>query len=347
MIKCFKYSPDGLIFCGIAEDYDSFNFERSYANIGNWQCVINAYSEGAQWLLNADIISVGDGIAGLITSKTIVQNDICTISGVELKGIANKRIVYPPNGSAYLHYREAPEIIMANLLTTQITNSADERKIEGTVLRDDIISNKITYDGRFQNVADEIIALAEAYNIGWYADVQNGAIVWHIYHGKDRTAGQNTNSRYFIEGDGQLERVYHSANAALVAGQGEGTDRAIAYVNDDAANWNRTELYVDARDIADSTLLPQRGTEKLAEYGTDSTLTIEPHSEGYRSSYDLGDIGTYIPAQLDLRLTKCEEVYENGAFSLNFEYGYDAHTLSQRLNRMEKNNSSLFAKEVK
>ena len=34
MIKCFKYAPNGLIFVGIIEDYDSFSFERSYSGIG-------------------------------------------------------------------------------------------------------------------------------------------------------------------------------------------------------------------------------------------------------------------------------------------------------------------------
>ena len=351
-IKCFEYAPDGLIFVGIAEDYDSFSFERSYSGVGQFQIVISPYSMGAKYLLNADIIAVDAGVAGLITNKTEIKNETYTISGTELKGIASKRIVYPPAGQAYLHYREAPETVVKNILTTQITSASDSRKIAGTVADDGIVSDKITYDGRFENVAEDITAIAETYGIGWYADVQGKDIVWHIYHGKDRTAGQSANNRFLIDAEnagGQIERLYHNSNCALVAGQGEGVNRSIVYVNDSVAGWNRNELYVDARDIDDNSLLPQRGTEKLAEYGTDTTLLVEPSNfllNTYRSGYDLGDIGTYVPLNFAVRLTKITEVYENNAFSLTYDFGYDAHTLSQRLNRMAKNTTTLFAKEA-
>ena len=138
-IKCFKYAPDGLIFVGIAEDYDSFSFERSYSGLGQFQIVISPYSSGAKYLVNADIIAVEAGVAGLITNKTEIKNETYTISGVELKGIASKRIVYPPAGQAYLHYREAPETIIKSILTTQITSAAASRKIAGTVADDGIV----------------------------------------------------------------------------------------------------------------------------------------------------------------------------------------------------------------
>ena len=351
-IKCFKYAPDGLIFVGIAEDYDSFSFERSYSGVGQFQIVISPYSSGAKYLLNADIISADNGVAGLITNKTEIKNETYTISGTELKGIASKRIVYPPVGQAYLHYRDNPENIIANLLKTQITEVSALRKITGQVQQDSILSDKIAYDGRFGNVAEDISAIAETYGIGWYADVQGNSIVWHIYHGINRTAIQSANNRFLIDAEnagGEIERLYHNSNCALVAGQGEGVNRAIVYVNDSVAGWNRNELYVDARDIDNNSLLPQRGTEKLAEYGTDTTLLVEPYNfllDTYRSGYDLGDIGTYVPLNLAVRLTKITEVYENNAFSLTYDFGYDAHTLSRRLNRMEKNTTTLFSKEA-
>ena len=352
-IKCFSFSQDGLIFKGIVEDYTSFSFERSYTGVGQWQLVISPYSNGVSYLANADIISMGNGIAGIITNKALIKDESYTFTGTELKGIANKRIVYPPDGAAYLHYRDYPENVIASLLTTQITAASDVRKITGTVANDGIVSDsKITYDGRFGVVADEIASIAETYNIGWYADVQGNGIVWHVFHGVDRTATQNENNRFLIDMEnsgGQIERLYHNSNCALVAGQGEGVERAIEYVNDTVSGWNRSELYVDARDIKDATLLGQRGNEKLAEYGTDTTLTIEPYNfllNTYRTGYELGDIGTYMPLGLDVRLTSITEIYEDNAFSLSYSFGFDAHTLSQRLNRMAKNTATLMAKEV-
>lgn len=350
-IRCFKYKNGALELVGIVDDYESFTFERSYSAIGSWSLTINAFSKNTVYLQNSDVISAGTGCSGLITASTEVKNETFTFGGVELKGLTQKRIVYPPTAQAYLHYRLSPEEVIEKIIETQITDAEDYRKIAGTIQRDAITSPAITYDGRFGCCADEIAELAQTYEIGWQADVVGNSIVWSIYHGKDRTTSQQNNNFLLITDDdagGQLERTFHSYNTALVAGQGEGTDRTISYVKNDVAGWNRTELYVDARDLEDASLLPQRGTEKLAEYGTENTLSVEPYNvlaRGYRTSYDLGDVGTLVAVGIDFRLTAITEVYENNEFNLSYEFGYDANTLSQRLKRMENKTTTLMNKE--
>ena len=54
------------------------------------------------------------------------------------------------------------------------------------------------------------------------------------------------------------------ANVAVVAGQGEGADRAITIVGD-AEGLDSFELFVDARDIENEEDLPVRRGQKLAE----------------------------------------------------------------------------------
>ena len=350
-IRCFQYTENGLKLVGVVDDYESFTFERSYSSIGSWSLTISAFSKNVVYLRACDIISAGEGCAGLLTGEVEVRNETYTFSGVELKGIAQKRIVYPPTGQAYLHYRLSPEEVIEKILETQITNAGSDRTIAGTIQRDSITSELITYDGRFGTVANEIMEIAQTYEIGWRADVVGNAIQWSIYHGKDRTIKQTSNSMFLITNEDagpQLERTYHGYNNALVAGQGEGVGRSVIYVNDGVKGWNRTELYVDARDVEDATLLPQRGKEKLAEYGTENTLSIEPYNvlaKAYRTNYDLGDIGTLVEVGLDFRLTGITEVYENNEFSLSYEFGYDANTLSNKLKRMENNTATLMNKE--
>lgn len=214
----------------------------------------------------------------------------------------------------------------------------------------------LTYEGRFSSVSEDINTICETYEIGWYADIEDGAIVWHIYRGKDRKTSQSTNSRFIISYDydsmsgSSLEQTIYNTNTALIAGQGEGVDRATTIINDSNAGLNRTEVYIDARDIEDDSLLPQRGAEKLAEYGSDYVFEITPSNSyfinNYRSGYDLGDVGTLKEEGVDFRLTSITEINENNQFSLSFIFGYDTATLERAIKRMRGNTDALISKEA-
>lgn len=352
-IYLYNFFQGIVCFTGVVDDYDSFTFERSYSGIGEWQIVISGYSKNAERLLQAQYIRAGNGVAGLITKHSEVRNETeytITVNGIELKGLAEKRIVIPSAGETHQSYTNtAPELIIKGLLEQQLTNTTDDaRLIYGTVEIDDgIMTNGISYEGRFSNVAEDIIEICEAYQIGWYADIEDYSIVWHIYHGIDRKASQDINNRLIISYEydsldgGSFEQSFHTSNTALVAGQGEGVERATVIVNSNNQGINRTEIYIDARDIEDDAQLPQRGAEKLAEYGSSVVFDATPAqgfmTDNYRKAYDLGDIGTMKEAEIDFRLTSITEIYENNSFSLNFVFGYDAATLSSSLKRYVNN----------
>lgn len=360
MIKCYSYNGGSIRFVGIVEDYTSFTFERSYSGIGEWQIVISGYSQNAQYLRIADFIQAGKGVCGLITKRTETRdgdNWELTFKGVELKGLTQKRIVMPPTNAAYLVYKkQTPEYVIANLLSSQLLNAEDKRKIVGSMAAYEAGTEQITYEGRFSSLSEDIIELAETYHIGWYADIEDLTIVWHIYRGFDRRANQSTNNRLIVSynydnmNGSTLERNRYITNTALVAGQGEGVERKTEIINDTNEGLNRTEVYIDARDIEDDTLLPQRGAEKLAEYGDADVFEAVPaqgyFTDNYRLTYDLGDIGTLLEENIDFRLTNITEVYENNTFSLNFVFGYDASTLTAALKRLTANATASAAFEV-
>ena len=353
-IYCYKFKNDVIELVGIIDTYESFTFERNYSGIGEWKLVVSGYSKNSDAIKESNIIWVNRGVCGIITKNSIERNESAntyTVSGLELKGLAQKRIVIPANNETHQHYsKTAPELIIKGLIEQQIINATNsKRRIAGKVVidNDEVSDVGITYDGRFSNVAEDISNIAETYQIGWYADIENGSIVWHIFHGVDRRASQTVNDRLIISYDydtlagGSLEQSFHSTNTALVAGQGEGTDRSTTIVNDSNEGFDRTEIYVDARDLEDDKLLPQRGAEKIAEYGNDVIFDVVPaigfFTDNYRVSYDLGDVGTMKDINTDFRLTSIVEVYENNSFNLNFTFGYDGATLSQALKRLTGN----------
>lgn len=318
--------------------------------------VISGTTENAKRIKDANFISVSDGVAGLITdfSEEVGEKGIeYTFSGVELKGLASKRIIMPPDGEAYLTYtNKSPEYVMANLIASQLINSSDERKFNGSVAEFTEGSDKITFNGRFDALGETLANLAETYSIGWYADIQGLDIVWHIYHGKDRSISQEENNRFILSYDfdtlqeSVLELTKTLPNVAVVAGQGEGTERQIAFVGE-SSGLDRGEVYIDARDVEDPANLPQRGQEKLAEYGDNAVfeITLSPGIiNQYRKTFDLGDIGSIKTQAFSAScvLSEVTEVYEGGELMrIDTTFGYDKQTISSAIKRINSNASTL------
>lgn len=300
-------------------------------------------------------------MAGLITefSEDVSEKGITfTFSGVELKGVAAKRIIMPPEGEPYLVYKKAsPEEVMAGLISTQIVAPANEdRALNGSIAGYSIGDDLIDFEGRFGSLADTLANLAETYAIGWYADIQDENIVWHLFHSTDRTEVQSNNNRFVLSYSADtlqsstLQVASAIPNVALVAGQGEGIERAIAYVGS-GGGLSREEVYIDARDLEDANALPARGKQKLAEYGDGIVfdITLAPQMVNqYRRSFDLGDIGTIHAAGFSANcvLSEVTEVYEGGALlRIDTVFGYDKNTLSAALKRLNSNADTLVKTE--
>lgn len=362
-IYCYKYGEPKLSLLGVIDDFTSFNFTRSYSGIGEWQLVLDGSSLNAQRVKGMDFISIGEDKAGLVQhyEDTIEDGEhTLTFSGVELKGLASRRIVIPPTGEAYETFtKSSPEYVIANLLTNQLLNpTVANRKIAGTLLEYAQSTTKIRYDGRYQNLEEEIEMLATAYNVGWCAYISDNVIKWKIWNGVDRTAAQTTNNRMILSYDygtmsnSSLTIEDQVPTYMVIAGQGEGVDRAIAIIDKEKSALTRIETFLDARDIKDDSLLPQRGEQNLAEYGDEINYTATLSNQAanqYRNDFDLGDIGTIkddkIENDLDYRITAIEEVYEENQLSINMTFGYDKNQLKDAIKRMNNKRDSLLALE--
>ena len=245
---------------------------------------------------------------------------------------------------------------MMQLLQTQLTSPADvKRQILASVAayENSEYLHKASY--RYSNLKDELCAIAVAYNIGWYADIEDAEMVFHIIHSKDRSASQTTNSRIVLSyANDNILQSSLSANGnipetAYTLGQGEGASRVIYIVGDDKEGLQRKEITIDARDIADETLLPDRGYAKLAEYGSgisyECTLS-EAFTALYRLAYDVGDKitlqdETLSGGSVDAFITAVTEVYEASGLRLDISLGYDTNTLQGVLSRISDSTKSL------
>lgn len=364
-IKCYKFTPTELKFCGVIDDPVSFMFCRKYSGIGDWQIVQSLDTVNATRISDFDFIQIAPRVAGIVT-KVITDKGTSnkrTIKGIELKGIAKQRIVMPPAGSAELSYSNAAvNKVIEGLFTTQIVSPADtDRAIPLTrviPLASDVLT-KIYYSGRFADLYEDLSNISAAGGVGWYADIAEGHINLSCMAGLDRTAGQQANQRLILSLDNnRLDSLYVDKNTrwvniGYVAGQGEGMQRTVITrsVNNDTSGLGRYEAYIDARDIYTVDELKSRGDEKLAEYGDNITVTAtmsKSFAVQYGTAFDLGDIATIkddaLPTgTLDARITEIETVCEGGEQTISATLGYNKTQINDVLNRL-KNNKSINAR---
>lgn len=363
-IYCYKYTPDAIKWVGVLDDFQSFSFRRSYSGVGEFQLYINSDTLNGKQVKDFDIIQIAPKTAGLVTSINVKRGNenVRVVKGIELKGIMRQRIIIPPTGKDELSYSNKPATDIINgIIDTQIISPEDgNRTLSLTKIAECEAGPLTYYNGRLSNCEDDIVNVAAANNVGWYADIESGFITFGCFLGKNRTEGQSAEQRIVLSvANNNLEfpEISYSPNwinTAYTAGQGEGAARRIitVYQDGETAGFGRYELYVDARDIQDDAELPSRGAEKLSEYGSNVVYNaaFSPgFLENYRAKFDIGDMFTIKDTELpggkiDIRLTEIEEVYENGMRTLNATFGYNGASLNSMFARIKNQNKAINAR---
>ena len=115
-------------------------------------------------------------LCGVAVSETHTDGEYrITLTGVELKGLVGKRIVYPPADNAYLTFNSSPEYIIAQLIQTQLIAPADTKRTLPlmSIAAFDESSTKIRKEYRFSDIQEEIVELAETYarELAWIISI--------------------------------------------------------------------------------------------------------------------------------------------------------------------------------
>lgn len=204
---------------------------------------------------------------------------------------------------------------------------------------------KIQFQVSYKELYTYMCKLSKYSNMGFTirADFKEKVFYFEVYKGVDRSETQRERSQViFSEIHKNLNGVTYVFNnqntktCAIVAGEGEGTERTLVTVGG-GNGWDLREVIVDARDVQkddDMTdeeyalLLEQKGYEKLAEYGVVEAMEAQTQpfvNFTYREDYDLGDIVTVKKKKWGIeknkRITEIQEIYENGGFTIVPTYG--------------------------
>lgn len=159
----------------------------------------------------------------------------------------------------------------------------------------------------------QVLCNSAGYGFRLIHDKKLKKLLYDVYEGTER------NGIKFSEKYGNLSNLTmllsetNFRNVAYVGGAGEGADRQFVTVGaTDASDFNRREIYVDARDIqqeeGQSTseyrqLLQARGIEQLNECNSVIEVSFEISSKDFGTSFFLGDIITCILQEYGMRIS--------------------------------------------
>ena len=132
-------------------------------------------------------------------------------------------------------------------------------------------------------------------------------------------------------------------NAAIIAGQGEGAERAVqaVYTQEGLSGAKLRETFVDARDLDTDAGLIARGQNKLkrcAEVNAFEGSAAQSMADRYGQKWRLGDIVTLRHdewgVQMDARIMEVTRSYSEAGAALTITFGDAPVTLTGRLKRM-------------
>lgn len=307
----------------------------------------------------------GDLEAGYIQYRNLHQDEtgkeVLIVRGKFLTNYLNQRIIWDRKTISNTNENIIRELISENCINVlQI-----DRKIP--LLQLGQLKN---YPGSsdkqysYKNVLEAIEEIAEVSELGFKTDINlsNKKLIFDIYKGINRTAGQNINAPAIFseEFENIIEQEYIDSdidykNTALIAGEGEGAEREKVSI-EARQGLDRHELYVDARDLQSTKtindeevpipiaeyrqILADRGYSKLDEHKKietfDSKINLKSNLE-YKTDFDLGDEVTITSKKwgitIDTRITEIEEVYEEKGLEVNIVFGNNIPTLIDKIKR--------------
>lgn len=262
-----------------------------------------------------DVLVVGNYVYRLDDDKIMLIENIqistdsengnfLTVSGRSVECLLSRRIVW--NQTTFSGTVE--NLIYKLIRENAIEPTDSNRKIPLlTIGTSQGFTEKIDKQITGTNLLDAIVDLCTTYQYGFKITLENGKFVFSLYKGNE-----NSGVVFSPEFDNLINTTYkrdvsNFANVALVAGEGEGAARKTCSVGN-ASGLDRSEIYVDSRDLSTNTeepitteeynaILATRGEEKLAEHTVTEGFegNVEPsRTYTYKTDWDIGDVVTVV-----------------------------------------------------
>ena len=282
-----------------------------YYDVGDFEIFVGATEDYIQKLQIGNYVErLDDDKVGIIENIKITYDDegteYLTATGRFAECLLGRRIVWQQTQLAGTAENGLRNIINNNIINPNIA----DRKIDIIAL-----GTLKGYTDRLdaQYTGDNILEInknvAIANQTGFKFNFNGSKFEYELYKGTDRSYNQSTNAYVVFSDkyDNLLTSEYevntsNLKNVALVAGEGEGTQRKTLVVGS-GTGLNRYETFVDARNISTNNgeISVSEYNKALNEKGLESIVTITQAFTGevdleqnykYKEDFFLGDIVT-------------------------------------------------------
>lgn len=243
---------------GIVDTYTSLIWVNRYNEVGDCEVYIEA-TPAVLALLQEDYYLMRENDDMICQIKRIELDtnaetgNYLIVSGYDVKRFLDQRIIWGTltcNGNVEAFIREMVEQSLGDpdIADRQLQTEGGARLLYNGPAAGftEAASEQMSY----RNVGEKIREFCEQYKWGYKVTRENGAFYFHLYKGTNRTA-----TVIFSDDFENLDTTTYTkdctnlGNVALVAGEGEGAERA-REIAGAGEGLDRYEIYVDAKDIS-------------------------------------------------------------------------------------------------
>jgi len=352
---------ENLNYIDEIDKFTSLQWVRKYHECGTFELHCHVTSHNIKTLVRGNLIwKKGSNEVGVIEYRNLSINQAgeeqLKLVGRFYTSVLDRRILRTTEN----HQNKLVESIMRGMVDRNCIATVDARKLPILLGALNNFTEKTNYQNTYGDLLEELTKLSLTSGVGFYirTDLNAQKHYFETFKGLDRNINQGVNSPVVFsrDYDNFYEQEYTDSDSdlkttAIVAGEGEGTERTVIEVLGNYAGLDRRELYVDARDLQKEVdevvmtdleyvnLLNQRGMEKLSEYKELQTFEgkIITNNYIYKQDYNLGDIVTVLDRNwnvaVDTRITEITEIYENGKAEIVPTLGNKIPTVLDKLKR--------------
>lgn len=297
------------------------------------------------------------GIIETVTKSFDIQSGyMITASGRMVDSILDRRIIIKldkngkPNPTTLSgNVQEQLNSMMGTQLAVDTVRNIPLIRNFATLLKSNVTftdERQVTYN----NLLEYVQQTLQEFNLGirgqlWKNEAGNEVIRIEQYAGRETDLIFSTEYDNLISCSYTVDESTHKTTA-LVGGEGEGTERAIQWVNEDIAGYERKEVFVDDTTLTKNytdengteqtytdeqftAMLKERGSLELSK--TQTTVSIQGQmnitSSGieFRKDFYLGDVVTIRDNVIDIdarvRITEITEVQDSDGYTIDMVFG--------------------------
>lgn len=290
------------------DTYVRFHLIARHNAVSTWELQLPMDTDAADALLTlehprlvarVDNSTLRSGPMTRYQRVTTADADDLTVNGVDDCAWLTRRVAHPQPATAAPPYSTNDYDIRTGQASTILAQFIDAnagpsavaaRRVPGlTVPVPAPTGGAVTWQARYENLADFIFSKANAYGLG----VRIVDLAVALYTPTLRSAVFSTELGTMASTETTFEAA--ATNWVYVAGQGLGKARTIVEVSDAGSllDWGRIEQFQDRRDTNDNAQLTSAGTETLERGVTPPTVTFEPLDTAVQSfprDWTVGDL---------------------------------------------------------